>query len=452
MRLMPRSLRGRLIVSAVAFIVLAILATGVAVQVSLHRFVQGQIDQRLDSEVMQLASSFEAGAGGRLVMSRNVDGPPFDDPRSGWVWLARSGEDTWASRGLRPTDLAMPPLPKEARPHPATLEGQGAGGRRLRGRAFIMQVAGRPLGVMAAAPLEAEVAPLRDALVPVALVLILLGCGLIAATLLQVRLGLRPLDRLRDDLAAVRIGRLEHLPTQQPAEVRPLAEELNSLLDQHAANLERARRHVANLAHALKTPLATLGLALEEPARDPDRSLRGLTLAMDRRIRHHLARARAAALSPTARMRLPLAERINDHVAAFAKIYAERGIQCRAEIPTDLAVACDGQDLDEMMGNLLDNAFKWARGAVRVEALAEGRRVRLRISDDGPGVAQEHIAAVLKPGKRLDEETPGDGFGLAIVQELAELYGGSLTLGRAEGGGLLAQLDLPGAWVDAEAA
>ena len=451
MRLMPRSLRGRLIVSAVTFIVLAILATGVAVQVSLHRFVQGQIDQRLDSEVMQLASAFEAGADGRLVMSRNVEAPPFDDPRSGWVWLARSGDSTWVSRGLGSIDPQMPPRPDEARPHGATLE-SGPGGRQLRGRALIMRVAGRPLGVMAAAPLEAEVAPLRDALVPVAIVLILLGGGLIVATLLQVRLGLRPLDRLRDDLAAVRIGRLEHLPTQQPAEVRPLAEELNSLLDQHAANLERARRHVANLAHALKTPLAALGLALEEPARDPDRSLRGLTLAMDRRIRHHLARARAAALSPTARMRLPLAERIADHVAAFAKIYAERGIQCRVEIPRDLAVACDGQDLDEMMGNLLDNAFKWARGVVSVEALAEGRRVRLQIGDDGPGVAPEHIAAVLKPGKRLDEETPGDGFGLAIVQELAELYGGSLTLGRAEGGGLLAQLDLPGAWTDGEAA
>ncbi|MDX7952520.1 HAMP domain-containing sensor histidine kinase [Lichenihabitans sp. Uapishka_5] len=440
---MPRSLAGRLIASALIFIALAILATGFAVQVSLHRFVRGQIDQRLDTEILTLRSSFEPGVDGRLVPARGVEAPPFDDPRTGWIWLARSGATTWMSPGLHRNAPLVAVWP--AGPHPEAVMARMPDGSLIRARAQQIVVDGQPLELLAAAPPRAEVGPLRDALAPVVVALLLLGAGLVAATLLQVRLGLRPLARLRADLSAVRTGRRERLPARQPVEVRPLAHEVNELLDQHAANLERARRHVANLAHALKTPLAALALSLEDPARDPDHALRGLTLAMDRRIRHHLSRARTAALGPAARMRLPLAARVADHVAAFTKIHAERGITCLAEIEAGLTVACDGQDLDELVGNLLDNAFKWARSTITITAATAGRRVVLRIADDGPGIPNEAVATVLKPGKRLDEETPGDGFGLAIVQELAELYGGGLTLGRSAAGGLLATLDLPGA-------
>ena len=444
MTVLPRSLRGRFIASAAVFIALAILATGVSIQVSLHQFVRGQIDQRLDGQVRILASSFEPGPDGRLVPSRIVDAPPFDDPHTGWLWFARSGPDTWLSGGRSASEPQFPPLPDVPRSHPVQIEGRAPDGRLLRARALTVRIAGRPLAILAAAPADADAAPLRDAFVPVVFTLLVLGGGLVGATLLQVRLGLRPLDRLRADLATVRAGRLERLPAEQPAEVRPLATEVNSLLDQHAANLERARRHVANLAHALKTPLAALDLELAGPSRDPDGRLRGLTLAMDRRIRHHLARARAAALGSAARVRLPLADRIADHVAAFSRIYADRDIRCRTDVPDHLAVACDGQDLDEMVGNLLDNAFKWARTTISIEASAADRRVILRISDDGPGIAPDAADAVLQPGRRLDETVPGDGFGLAIAQELAELYGGGLTLGRAEAGGLMARLDLPG--------
>ncbi|MBE7220393.1 MAG: sensor histidine kinase, partial [Caulobacteraceae bacterium] len=187
---------------------MAVLATGVAVEASLHRFVQGQVDQRLDGEVMALAAAFEPGSDGRLVLSRPVEGPPFDDPRSGWIWMARSGPDTWTSGSLQATDLRLPQLPGVLGRHPTTIEGEGPGGRALRARSLAVRIDGQPLTVVAAAPREAETGPLRDALVPVVVALLLLGCGLLAATMIQVRLGLAPLDRLRADLAAVRAGRM----------------------------------------------------------------------------------------------------------------------------------------------------------------------------------------------------------------------------------------------------
>ncbi|MCW6507568.1 sensor histidine kinase [Lichenifustis flavocetrariae] len=456
MRVLPRSLSGRLLATGGIFILLALLATGLAVDLALHRFVRGQIDQRLDGQLMTIAAALESQQDGTIALTRNVDGPPFDNPRTGWFWLARTESRVWHSAGLRLADVKLssprtePPPEPFHRPQP--LEGRGPGERDVEARTDDVSIGGHTVTLIAAAPTEAQTGPLRDALVPVSVSLLVLGLGLMAATLLQVRVGLRPLDALRRSLSAVRAGALDRLPTIQPAEVRPLVAEMNSLLDENAANLERARRHVANLAHALKTPLATLTLALDVPGRDPDHDLRRLAIAMDRRIRHHLARARAAALGAGARTSLPLAARIADHTDAFAKIYADKHVTCRVAINGDLAVACDPQDLDEMVGNILDNAFKWSHGEIVVEAMLEGRTVALRIDDDGPGVASDKLAAVMMPGRRLDETMPGDGFGLAIAQELTELYGGGLALARSSLGGLSVTLMLPAARAGEEAA
>jgi signal transduction histidine kinase len=269
-----------------------------------------------------------------------------------------------------------------------------------------------------------------------------LGGGLLAAIFLQVRLGLRPLARLRTAVADIRAGRRERLPTDQPAEVRPLVIELNSLLEQNAVNLARSRRHVANLAHGLKTPLATLAVALEELDHGSTGELHKLVVLMDRRIRHHLGRARAAA---TEGMRAPthLGQRIADLALALPKIYAGKSIALDVQVAADLAVLCDPEDVDEMLGNLLDNAFKWARRRVSIEARPRDGQVEILVGDDGPGLAADVIQDVLQLGRRLDESAPGYGFGLPIALELAELYGGSLTLGRSPLGGLEATIVLP---------
>jgi signal transduction histidine kinase len=254
---------------------------------------------------------------------------------------------------------------------------------------------------------------------------------------------LRPLERLRQALADVRAGRSDRIPSRQPQEIRPLIDELNALLDQNAANLERARRHVANLAHGLKTPLATLAIATsEESLRDPIMTQR-LVAQMERRIRHHLGRARMAALNGPIRVQTQIASRLQDLGDVLGKIHSDRRITFSMDVSTDMAAGCETQDFDEMAGNLLDNAFLWAGTSVRVSASREDAMVHIFVDDDGPGLTLVQREQVLRPGERLDEAAPGFGFGLSIASELAELYGGSIALGESPQGGLRSAMRLP---------
>jgi signal transduction histidine kinase len=301
-----------------------------------------------------------------------------------------------------------------------------------------------PVTILASAPRSAVNGPLREAMTTLGISLAVLGLALVLAIVLQIRLGLRPLERLRQAIADVRTGRSERVPAEQPLEILPLVSELNALLEQNAANLERARRHVANLAHGLKTPLATLAIALSERGRDTATELHSLVVLMERRIRHHLGRARAAALSGPTRTQTLIAARIDDVGNVLGKVYADKRIGLAVDVPRDLAVACEQQDFDEMAGNLLENAFKSARTKVEISAHHDdARSVVIVIEDDGPGLRPDQIPQVLRPGERIDENTPGFGFGLPITRELAELYGGELDLDASALGGLRVTLRLP---------
>jgi signal transduction histidine kinase len=449
------SLGARLLASAALFITVALLVAGITIGFLLHHFIQRQVDERLDTQIVFLASMLRADKDGRLSLSGNADGPPFDRPGRGWYWQVSGPGNTLRARALGSETLDVsalpvpPPPPSPPRgprppgppPHPA--DGPGPGGQSLHFRIKSVPVDGVRAEIVAAAPRAAVREPLADALAVLGLCLAVLEGALLLAMLLQVRLGLRPLARLRDAVADVRAGRNERLPADQPTEVRPLVAEMNALLEQNATNLERARRHVANLAHGLKTPLATLSLALSR-ARDDKGELAPLVEVMDRRIRHHLGRARAAALAGPVRARTPVANRFEELGAVLSKVNAARCIALTIEIPSTASVACEQQDFDEIAGNLLENAFKWARSTVVVRAAAApGRLLVLTIDDDGEGLEPEQIRRVLQPGQRLDESAPGFGFGLPITQELVELHGGTLDFARASLGGLRVVLRLP---------
>ncbi len=452
------SLGARLLAGAALLIGVVLLVAGVAIGFLLHHFLQRQVDERLDTQIVFLASTLRADRDGRLSLSGNADGPPFDRPGRGWYWQVSGPRNVIRARALGSDALDVPPLttpspppppppsppsspppgPRPPGPPPLPADGPGPGGDALHFRVKTVTVDGVRAEIVAAAPRTAVRGPLLDALAILGLALAALGAALLLAMLLQVRLGLRPLARLRAAVADVRAGRSERLPADQPAEVRPLVAELNALLDQNAANLERARRHVANLAHGLKTPLATLGLALSRSELAP------LVDVMDRRIRHHLGRARAAALAGPVRTRTPVAERLEALGAVLSKVNAARRIALSIEVPAAAAVACEQQDFDEIAGNLMENAFKWAHGAVAVRASeGPGRLLSLTIDDDGDGLTPEQIQRVLQPGQRLDESAPGFGFGLSITRELVELYGGNLEFARAPQGGLRVVLSLP---------
>ena len=443
MTLMPRSLSGRLLLGALALVLVTVVSTGIAMDFALRRFIQGQIDGRLDGQILAVTDALRSGADGSLRLERIVDGPPFERPLSGWYWEVLAPGPVLRSSSLQGLDFSIVPAHVEDRPKPTAAFGRGPRGEPLRVRVRNVGLAGAPLTIAATAPLEALTDPRREALAPLAALLAVLAAILVAGVVIQVRLGLRPLASLRRELNAIRAGRSARVTGAQPAEIGPLVADLNTLLDQNAVNLERARRHVANLAHGLKTPLATLALVLEEQGGEGNATLVPLVALMDRRIRHHLARARAAALGGPERAGVALAVRIDDHLSAFRKLYADKHLLFQAIVDPALAVACDPQDVDEILGNLTENACRWANRQVVIEAKARDRMIEIRIEDDGRGLAPSDAANVLRRGSRLDETTSGYGFGLPIAQELVELYGGSIMLESSRLGGLRVVLTLP---------
>ncbi|TWB90645.1 signal transduction histidine kinase [Bradyrhizobium macuxiense] len=453
------SLSRRLMIGAGVFITAALVIAAVLISFVLHHFVQGQIDQRLDAHILFLSSMLDVDDSGNLRLAGSADGPPFDRRRHGWYWEISGPNNVLRSRSLDGTDLTPPdihnrhPPPRRAdddpppRNRPAPADGVGPDDRMLHFRILNVSVSGVPATIVASAPRDAVRGPMWQAMRTLALSLGVLGIALICAMLLQVRLGLRPLEQLRRAVADVRSGLRERVPDAQPSEVQPLAAELNALLEQNAANLERARKHVSNLAHGLKTPLATLAVALQKPTPGAE-DLHDLVVLMDRRIRHHLGRARSAALGGPVRTRTAIAPRVADLVLVLGKVNADKAITFVNRIPPGLAVACEQQDVDEMLGNVLENAYSWCRSKVAVGSTQEGRSIILFVEDDGPGLSPEQMSQALQAGRRLDESAPGFGFGLSITRELAELYAGSLTLDQSSLGGLRVAIRLPSASLD----
>ena len=452
MRLLPRSLFGRLLGISALTTIAALAFAAFSISHVLERFVIRGLDQQLDAEVQMLARAVRLD--GTLDQARIVNLPAFEAAGEGWGWRVESPKGQWAGGDAIdaqpvPTSPPLPPSPRHEErerersgPHPG--DGTATSGERVHFRQLSVPTSAGPAIVTASGPRRVALAPLREAMLPLLASLALLGAALALATVVQLRFGLRPLRSLRAALADVRAGRARHVPPDQPDELAPLAAELNALIDQNEKQLEHARRHVSNLAHGLKTPLAALTVKLAESGRDPDGSLGAMVAEIDDRVRHHLGRARAAAPGGGQRVRTPLAPAIADLIAVMRGVHAERAIEATADIAPELAVAADSQDVDEMLGNLLDNAWRHARSGVTITAAPTDTSIELAIEDDGPGLSEAAIEEAFVPGRRLDERGDGHGFGLSITQELAELNGGGLSLGRsALRGGLRAMLTLP---------
>jgi signal transduction histidine kinase len=447
------SLRGRLLLIAFASTLAALLFAGFAIGHVLERFVMRSLDDRLDAQVLVLARAVRPD--GTIDPARAIDLPDFGVAGSGWAWRVDgpTGHRTSAAGAPELPAIRLPdhrpgPRPDDRRHDDDDIragEIDGPVGQRLHARQIVLTTPAGPVTIAASGPRRVVEAPLREALLPLLASLAILGAGLALATLVQLRVGLRPLGTLRTALADVRAGRISHVPADQPEELAGVVGELNALIDQNEAGLAAARRHVSNLAHGMKTPLAALALKLSEAGRDPDGSLSAMVAEVDARVRHHLGRARAATPAGRSRARTPLAPAIADLAAVLDRLHADRPVTFDATIPPGLTLAVDAQDLDEMLGNLLDNARRHARSALAVTASTHGNMAAVRIEDDGAGLSDAAMRAALVPGQRLDEAGEGYGFGLSIVQELAELNGGTLMLDRSarDGWGLAVTLTLP---------
>lgn len=443
-KIIPKSIRGRLLLVGIFLTMAAMVVASLMIGQFLDRFVRRGLDERLDAQIALLMRSVQPDGAVDRQMLEEVG--PFTQHRRGWGWRIDTPTGSYLSRDvvdLRQLHLdrqrnRRPPraLSTASRPHSGEADGFYV-------RMTERRTANGIVRVTAAAP-KALFDRLRlMALVPVLATMGALSLILLAATLVQLHIGLRPLGRLRQSLADVRAGKAARITGSQPAELAPVVAELNGLLDENADALNRARSHVANLAHSLKTPLATLGLKLADSGRDPDGELGALVARIDGAIRHHLGRARAASPGAPGQLAVPLGDTVTALLDALAHIHAERHIQPDTDLPATLTINCDPQDLAEMLGNLLDNAWKWAKSRIRVTGHADGRWVCVHIDDDGPGLSDPAMAEALVPGRRLDERTDGHGFGLPIARELAELHGGTLSLGKSALGGLRATLQLP---------
>jgi signal transduction histidine kinase len=278
---------------------------------------------------------------------------------------------------------------------------------------------------------------------------VLAGLVLLAGGLVGLRQGLTPFRRLRGRLTAVRAGENRRVEGAYPTEVQPLIDDLNALLEDREKAVKRALATAGDLAHGLKTPLALLGQVADRAGAEgkPElaESISQQVERMSRQINYHLARARAAASGATGVSRCEVAACADALVRTLLKLYAGRTLEISPTVTTDLYARVQREDLDEMLGNLLDNACKWANSRIILEANRIGAMFVLTVDDDGPGLAPDLRTIVLGRGVRIDEASPGSGLGLAIVRDLAELYGGSIFLEDSPYGGLRVRLSLPAA-------
>ncbi|MBF0267309.1 MAG: sensor histidine kinase [Alphaproteobacteria bacterium] len=435
------SIRKRLVLLSGLWLAAALLATGLLLVHLFKIHAEEAFDAELSGQIEELAALADLNIEGQAAIDRPPADPRYGRAYSGWYWLLlQDGKEAARSRSLWDGELVLPaPLPAEA----FNLTGPRGEDLRALTRSIRLTETSPPLVFLAAGPQQRIHAASWDFAGHIALTFFLLGGGLIAAILIQVTWGLKPLQRLRQSLAEIRVGKRQHLDGSFPYEISPLTDGINELLDHNAKTVERARTHAGNLAHALKTPLAALmNEAHAMPGPEGER-LQILASEMNASITHHLKRARIAAAKGVLGSRTELAETASRLVQTIGKLKAGRSLKATLEGERGLWFQGERQDLEEMLGVLIENAFIWASTRVRVTLGQAAEQISVTIEDDGPGIPQERQAEMLERGKRLDESVPGSGLGLSIALDLAEAYGGKLELGVSELGGLAVRLELP---------
>lgn len=449
-----RSLVRRLVLIAGGWTLLVMLVAGVFLTV---QFREAAI-RRFDQSLAVLTDDLYAGS---TIEDGQLRAPFLTDIRatraySGryWVILDKTPDGAMRpivrSRSLIDSDLMLSSAQidrLEAAPgRTQYFDVRGPQDKPLRAAAIQAQLPGyaNPVVFLAAedrSPIDADADRFGRI---TAFALLILGGGLILAVVVQVRFGLQPLFRLRREVASVRRGKAERLADDYPEELEPLARELNALLAHNQEVVERQRTHVGNLAHALKTPLSVM---LTEASQQPGQLAEVVerqAQTMREQVDHHLRRARAAARSQTSGERTPVEPILDELAVTLERIFLDKGVEIDWRCPEDLCFQGEKQDLLELAGNVMENAGKWCKGKIRAEAAPSGEaRMLLTVEDDGPGLPPEEWAQALKRGQRLDENAPGSGLGLSIVDELTRAYGGSVKLGESPLGGLRVTLDLP---------
>lgn len=442
------SLRVRLLVGAVIWISLALAAAGALLAALFNAHVQQRLEAELSTQIEQIAAALELRAPEVVVLTHQPSDPRFRKPYSGSYWQV-DGPDgpIFRSRSLWDVSLRLPVNASGGEVHRHRLAGPNGQRLIVLERTVTLPDAPGASRVIVATD-EAELTSAAAAFTrTLALSLSVLAVALVAAVAIQVHVGLQPLHRLRAGVAAIREGWIKRLEGRFPTETQPLVEDLNGLLQRNEEVVARGRIQAGNLAHGLKTPLSILANEVDrlaaEGAPHLAATMREQIASMQQQIDYQLARARAAAAAEVPGARVAVAPSVAAIRRTLARLYGDRDLQLAVDIASDHVFRGEQQDLEEMLGNLMDNACKWARRRVTVSSRRDGGRLTIIIEDDGPGLPTEQQGFAFVAGARFDEKVPGTGLGLAIVRDLASLYHGSIALRGSDLGGLRAELTLP---------
>lgn len=432
-----------MIVIAAAWITILLIGGGIALDRVLTSSVERNFDNQLEYVLTAMIASAEIDNVGEVKMIRPLGDQRFLEPNSGLYWqITGPGAIPFPSRSLWDRDLKTVPVESDRAVHFRDSTEFRDEPLRIAERVIILPDSDIQWTFMVGQnrdSLDAQIVELRSVLVTSFL---LLALGLIILVALQTFYGLWPLRAVRQSIAHMRSGRESRVTEALPDEVMPMVNELNALLDHNEKQAEESRRHAGNLAHALKTPLTVIMNSATAKAPDLSEAVIREATTMRRQVDHHLARARAVGRRGHSHSRADVWDSLESVERAVSRLYS----QVRLDMAGDktLAARVERQDLDEMLGNLIENAAKYGGGSVFVTVEEVDGFVEMQVEDDGKGIPEDERERIFDRGARLDTGKPGTGLGLAIVRDVAEIYDGSVSLEESEDlGGLLARLRLP---------
>ncbi|MBA5761572.1 ATP-binding protein [Vibrio sp. 404] len=430
------SLKSRLVLAAVVWLTAMIIAAGVTVPSQVYKYMVTDTKSQLSIYMDEITGNLEVNKEGKLTLSTQLSDPRFSQPYSGLYWSASTPDNQIRSRSLWDRTIEFDKKNSDA---------FGAKNEPLiyiKSSVYFPEY-NKPITILIGIdeqPIEDTVSDLMGELW---VILALLYIGVLAVIFMQIAWSLSPLTKMHNELSQLRQGDRTSLGDDYPRDIAPVVYDLNALLFHYQELLERARHHAGNLSHALKTPLSVLKNEIQYLPESNQKQLLEPVNQIQSQIDYHLGRARMAGTMNILSVKSSPAERIDAISMAFDKVYAEREVTLINEIESELEVSVEQSDLDEMVGNLLENGYKWANSIIRVYSeTVDSNTISIIIEDDGPGIPEQQLEHVVKRGVRLDETTPGTGLGLNIVSEMAHSYRGSVALSRSSMGGLKAILTL----------
>jgi signal transduction histidine kinase len=439
------SLARRMIAIAAVWISVLLVGGGFALDRVLTGAITRNFDTSLEYVLIAMIRSSEIGPDGEVRLVEPLGDQRFLEPYSGLYWqISGGGQEPYRSRSLWERSLKAPAPHVDDDIHIYDSNQFPDEELRVLERNVILpgsRVSWRYQIAQSREALDTQVGAVRATLIPS---LALLGLGLLILAALQTFYGLWPLRHIRRAIAAMRGGQNRRVDAPLPLEVQPMVDELNALLAHNEKQAEEARLHAGNLAHALKTPLTVLVNSATGQDNPLAETVRREAATMQRQVEHHLARARAVGRRGAAQARATVWDSVESVSRAVGLLYPK--VRLDAEGDRQLVARLERQDLDDLIGNLLENAAKYGGGSVFVTVQRSGAMAEILVEDDGPGISPADRTRVIDRGVRLDSGKPGTGLGLAIVRDVAEIYGGSIALEESEDlGGLLVWLRLPAA-------